>query len=115
MSTVFSVQMKEKNGISIIIPNGYIDAESQEGLEQVFEKVKASGNTKMLFNFSETKKINSTGMSLILYLLQESMNSGIKVHFSNLSRINQKLFSMIGIDEFGEMFHDEADALASFG
>jgi len=114
MSEFFSVEVTRKGDISIILPAGYIDADSIEKLEQAFNEVKDTGDRKLIFNFTNTKKINSTGMSYILAIVQETIDRGIKVSFSNLSRINQKLFSMIGIDEFGKIVSDEQEALISF-
>jgi anti-anti-sigma regulatory factor len=114
MSTLFSVSVIEEKGVSILFPEGYIDEDAVEGFQDAFNQVRASGNTRVLISFKKTRKINSTGMSYILNLLQESINLGIRVRFSDLSRINQKLFSMIGIDEYGEIFPDEAAALDKF-
>lgn len=114
MLNLFTVEIVEEKDITVLIPVGYIDAEAMETLKKAFETVKKTGYKKLLFNFSKTRKINSTGMSQILNILQECTNLEILVRFSNLSRINRKLFSMIGINEFGEIFSDESEALLNF-
>jgi len=114
MTSLFSVAIEHKNDVHIILPEGYIDADAQVGLSEAFQKIKALGATRLLFNFCNTRKINSTGMSQILNILQEAINAGIKVRFSNLSLINYKLFVMIGINEFGEIFTDQEAALQDF-
>lgn len=114
MSSLFSCDVEIIRNVAVISCTGYIDAEAVDGLQGAFRKIKHLHCRKLLFDFEKTKKINSTGMSHILHLLQESSDSGIIVKFSSLSRINEKLFSMIGINEYGEILPDKETALHSF-
>ncbi|MBI2572166.1 MAG: STAS domain-containing protein [Candidatus Schekmanbacteria bacterium] len=98
----------------MLYPNGYIDFEARQSMVPTFHDILAKGGRKILLNFSGVKKINSMGIAGILELIEQATKSSAVVKYSNLSRMNEKLFKMIGLTEYGTVHESEDEALKEF-
>ena len=67
----------------------------------------------VLLDFSKVEYINSSGIALIIQMLIEASNSGQKVSTFGLSQHFTKVFTMVGITKYSQIFPNEVDALAS--
>ena len=54
------------------------------------------------------------GISVILEIIDEANEREATIRYSNLSRMNVKLFKMIGLAEYGEIYSTEEEALDNF-
>ena len=67
----------------------------------------------VLLDFSKVDYINSSGIALIIQMLIGASNSGQKVSTFGLSQHFTKVFTMVGITKYSQIFPNEVDALAS--
>lgn len=67
----------------------------------------------MLLDFSKVDYINSSGIELIIQMLIEASKSGQKVSTFGLSQHFTKVFTMVGITKYSQIFPNEVDALAA--
>jgi len=67
----------------------------------------------VLLDFSKVEYINSSGIALIIQMLIEASNSGQKVSTFGLSQHFTKVFTMVGITKYSQIFPNEVDALAA--
>ena len=100
--------------IVIMKLDGYIDFSAKEILIPHFRKALDDKRYKILINFKNVKKINSMGIAVILEIIDEIIEVGGEIRYSNLNRINRKLFNMIGLTEYGEIFPSDEEALIDF-
>jgi len=114
MTIDFDITVKKVNDIAVVYPAGYIDFEAKEKMIPAFHELLDNKIKRILINFQNVKKINSMGISVILEIIDEANERTAKIRYSNLSRMNVKLFKMIGLAEYGEIFPSEEEALQNF-
>jgi anti-anti-sigma factor len=63
-----------------------------------------------VLNFAGTEYINSAGIAIIISLLTEARASGVSLVISGLSSHYQKIFRMVGLTQYAEVYDtvDEA-------
>lgn len=110
----FDITVKKRDGVAIVYPIGYIDFEAKDKMIPAFQELLDTRFTKILINFENVKKINSMGISVILEIIDEANERNATIRYSNLSRMNVKLFKMIGLAEYGEIYASEEEALTNF-
>lgn len=114
MGIHFDITVKNIDDIAIVYPAGYIDFEAKDIMIPFFSELMENKIKRILINFQNVKKINSMGLSVILEIIDDLKEQHAKIRYSNLSRQNEKLFELIGLTEFGEMYSSEIEALANF-
>ena len=67
----------------------------------------------ILLDFSGVDYINSSGIALVIQLLIEASNSGQKVYAFGLSAHFTKVFTMVGITKYANLYATQAEALAA--
>ena len=67
----------------------------------------------ILLDFTKVDYINSSGIALVIQMLIEAANSGQKVYAFGLSPHFVKVFTMVGITKYAQLFPSEAEALAA--
>lgn len=110
----FEIIVKKVDEVTVVYPAGYIDFEAKDKMIPTFQELLDGNARKILINFKNVKKINSMGISVILEIIDEANEKNAIIRYSNLSRMNVKLFKMIGLAEYGEIYQSEEEALANF-
>jgi anti-sigma B factor antagonist len=67
----------------------------------------------VLLDFSKVDYINSSGIALIIQMLIEASRSGQRVSTFGLSKHFTKVFTMVGITKYSQIFPNESEALAA--
>ena len=65
----------------------------------------------VLLDFTRVDYINSSGIGLIIQLLMEASKTGQKVSAFGLSPHFTKVFTMVGITKYAQLFGSEGEAL----
>ncbi|MBN2381248.1 STAS domain-containing protein [bacterium] len=110
----FDIRSQQIGDVAVVYPTGYIDFEAKEKMVPVFQALFERNIKKILINFKNVKKINSMGISVILEIIDYASEREARIRYSDLSRMNAKLFKMIGLAEYGTIFTSEAEALRDF-
>lgn len=70
--------------------------------------------TKVLLDFTGVDYINSSGIAIIIQMLLEAAKTGTQtIGIFGLSAHFQKVFTMVGINQYAALHKDEATALAA--
>jgi len=67
----------------------------------------------VLLDFTKVDYINSSGIALVIQLLIEASKAGQKVCAFGLSAHFNKVFTMVGIPKYADLFSNQAEALAA--
>lgn len=110
----FEVEYRKEGDVAVLMPSGYVDVDAKEVLVPRFRTILDQGERKILLNFKDVHKINSMGIAAILELIDQACREEAIIKYSNLSRMNVKLFRMIGLTEYGTIYDSEEDALEAF-
>ncbi len=92
---------------------GDIASTSKEAVLGSYQSLPKENTKLVLLDFTKVDYINSSGIALVIQMLIEASISGQKVFAFGLSQHFTKVFTMVGITKYSQIFPNEADALAA--
>ena len=108
------ISISKKNDVSIINLKGDVTAITGEAIEKAYEKVSTEGAKKILLYFDKDGYINSGGIAILIGIASESAKNKQKIRITGLSSHFQKIFNMVGLTKYTEIFPSEDLALKEF-
>ncbi len=107
------IKKEVKNGIAVIYLSGNLLGENANGpvldyLKQQLEE----GNKKVLFNLSDLKFINSTGLGMLMTAIARTRNAGGEMYLCNVPEIMTKILKMMKLDSTFPTAASEQEAVA---
>jgi anti-anti-sigma factor len=114
MSQDIEVSTRTKSEVSIIDIKGDVTATTGEGIEAAYQKVSADGAKKIVLSFDKDSYINSGGIAILIGIAAESREKEQVIRITGLSEHFQKIFKMVGLTKYTEVFPSEEAALEGF-
>ena len=114
MNKDIHVSISQKDEVSILYVKGDITAITGETIEDAYQKVSTAGAKKILLYFDKDGYINSGGIAILIGIASESKKSGQTIRITGLSSHFQKIFNMVGLTKYTEIFPSEELALKGF-
>lgn len=88
--------------------------EAREAVEAAYQRVAASGVRKLVMTFKPDAYISSGGIAVIINIAIAGTKKGQTIRLVQPSEHFQKIFTMVGLRQYVEIFANEGDALAGF-
>jgi anti-anti-sigma factor len=114
MNKEIQVSISQKDDVSILNIQGDVTAISGETIEEAYQKVNTNGAKKILLYFDKDGYINSGGIAILIGIASESRKNEQKIRITGLSAHFQKIFNMVGLTKYTEIFPTEELALKDF-
>jgi anti-anti-sigma factor len=114
MNKDIQVSISQKDDVSILQIKGDVTAMTGESIEEAYQKVSKGGAQKILLYFDKDGYINSGGIAILIGIASESRKNGQTVRLTGLSGHFQKIFNMVGLTKYTEIFQTEELALKNF-
>lgn len=114
MSQDVAVSTRKKNEIVLIGIKGDVTAMTGEHVEHAYQQACAEGARKIVLCFDANGYINSGGIAVVIGIAAESREKGQTIRITGLSPHFQKIFDMVGLTKYTEIFLSEEAALAGF-
>ncbi|MCL1865751.1 MAG: STAS domain-containing protein [Spirochaetes bacterium] len=96
----------------IIFLDGDITLEAKQLLEDTYKEIINQLDAKILiFDFSKTDYINSTGISYFLNILQRHKERGGEFIFTSLSDHIKKVMNIVGLTDYVKVFSTTETAI----
>jgi anti-anti-sigma factor len=99
--------------VAVLRFEGDIASTSKDAVLGVYQALPKSGAALILLDFTKVDYINSSGIALVIQVLIEAANAGQKVSAFGLSAHFTKVFTMVGITKYAQLFASETEALAA--
>jgi anti-anti-sigma factor len=99
--------------IPIIDLYGEINANAEAALNTAFAEASRHKPIAILLSFRSVEYINSTGIALIVGLLAQARDAGIRLLTCGLTDHYVEIFRITRLADFLSIFPDEANALAA--
>lgn len=90
---------------------GDVTAAAETVLTGVYRSAAEEGARLVVLNLAGTEYINSAGIAVIISLLTEARVQGITLTMCGLNPHYQKIFRMVGLTQYAEVFDSEETAL----
>lgn len=114
MSSDKELSVRVKGDVSIIDIKGDVTANTGGPIEEAYQKLSTAGSKKVLLCFDRKSYINSGGIAILIGIVSESRKKGQAVRMTGLSAHFQKIFEMVGLTKYSEIFPSEEAALKGF-
>jgi anti-anti-sigma factor len=101
------------HAVAVLRFEGDIASTSKEAVLGAYQALPKATTKLVLLDFTKVDYINSSGIALVIQLLIEAANSGQKVYAFGLSAHFTKVFTMVGITKYAELFPNEQAAMAA--
>jgi anti-sigma B factor antagonist len=108
-------QITSPHGYPVVVLRfeGDIASTSKDAVLGAYQALSKETARLVLLDFTGVEYINSSGIALIIQLLIEAANSGQKVYAFGLSAHFTKVFTMVGITKYANLYPTQAEALAA--
>ena len=114
MNKDIEILISNKGDVSIINIKGDVTAMTGMRIEDAYQKVSTNGAQKILLYFDKESYINSGGIAILIGITSEGRKNEQKIRMTGLSSHFQKIFDMVGLTKYTEIFPTEELALKDF-
>lgn len=114
MGKDLEISGRQAGDIFILYLAGDLTATAGEQVEEAYRRQSEAGAAKILFHIDRGSYINSGGIAALIGIVAAARQKQQIVRFSGLSDHFQKIFRMVGLTKYAEIFPDEQAALAGF-
>jgi len=96
---------------AVIYAGDYLNKLSGEKIERECRRQLIGGCRALIIDFSDTKLVNSIGISILLGIIDVAEKSGARIVFSEVNNQTVQLFEMLGLTRHVVLAKDEGEAL----
>ena len=114
MSNDIEVTIHDRDDVAIIDIKGDVTAVTGDAIEEAYQEVNLAGATKILLVFDQECYINSGGIAILIGIVPESQDNKQIIRITGLSEHFRKIFDMVGLTRYTDIFPSEAAALQGF-
>jgi anti-anti-sigma regulatory factor len=96
---------------AIVYASDYLNKLTGEKIEHECRRQLDCGCRALIIDFSETRLVNSIGISILLGIIDVAEKSGARIIFSDVNHPTVELFEMLGLTRHVVLAKDEREAL----
>jgi len=96
---------------AVVYASDYLNKLSGEKIERECRRQLNCGCRALVIDFSDTKLVNSIGISILLGIIDVAEKSGAQIVFSDVNNQTVQLFEMLGLTRHVALAKDEREAL----
>ncbi len=96
---------------AVVYASDYLNKLSGEKIERECRRQLNCGCRALVIDFSDTKLVNSIGISILLGIIDVAERSGAQIVFSDVNNQTVQLFEMLGLTRHVALAKDEREAL----
>lgn len=108
------VTTRVEQGVTVIDLKGDVTTFADAKITDAYRIATAGGARNLVLNFRRSDYINSAGIAILIRIVTEVNRAGQKLAMSGLNEHFQKIFKMVGLSQYADIFEDEGQALAAF-
>ena len=98
------VHLEAQGAVTILDIRGDITAFSESALGDAYRKASEQGAGKLLLKIEKEAYINSGGIAVLIQILAQTRRKDQRVAITGISEHFKKIFNMVGITKFADVF-----------
>lgn len=98
---------------AVVYASDYLNKLTGEKIERECRRQLDCGCRALIIDFSDTRLVNSIGISILLGIIDVAEKSGARIVFSEVNNQTIQLFEMLGLTRHVALAKDESEALLS--
>lgn len=111
MDSKLTVKVDKRENYAVLYTDGYINNIGGEELSKQFNLLMDEGFNKIIFNFENSKIINSIGISILIEIIEKTIAEKGHIYFCNLTPVISRTFEIMGLTQYAKVFPKEEDAI----
>ena len=108
------ITQRVEGGVRVIQPDGRIDTQAAEQLDQVLQAAVAGGNDRIVVDMAKVEYISSAGLRSLAAVLVKCRDEGGDMKVAALNERVTRVFNIIGFDLLMSVTDTPEAALAEF-
>ena len=96
---------------AVVYASDYLNKLTGEKIERECRRQLDCGCRALVIDFSDTRLVNSIGISILLGIIDVAEKSGARIAFSDVNNQTVELFEMLGLTRHVVLAKDEREAL----
>ena len=100
---------------AVLRTSGYINSLGAEQIEREIERLIAQRYENFVINFAASPIINSMGLSILIGVIERTIEVQGRLFFSNLTEVNAETMEIMGLTQFAQIVPTEEEARAQLG
>jgi anti-anti-sigma factor len=113
MSEEIQVSIREQKGATVIDLVGDVTTFAEDAINHAYQNASEKGATNIIFNFRENDYINSAGIAILIGVVTEARKKDQKLLMTGLSVHFQKIFRMVGLTQYADLYPNVDEAMAA--
>ena len=105
------IKLEKRGDVTLFDIQGDVTTFSEPFFDEAYKSTSDQGATKILLKFYEDAYINSGGIAVLIQLLADTNKNNQQVAIAGLSKHFQKIFKMVGITKFANIYNSVDEAL----
>lgn len=106
-----TVSTRQREGVAIVDLMGDVTTFAEEKINNAYREITNQGARHVLLNFRQNDYINSAGIAILIGIVTEVNRNNQKLAFSGLSQHFQKIFRMVGLAQYADIYQNEDEAV----
>ncbi len=98
------------NGIPVLAPIGDITMDSEIALEDAFLEIRTNIQDIFVMNMEKVRYVNSTGLKLLIRIIDNNKSSGVETRFCNVASSVLKVMDLVGLMDHAKFFSNLNEA-----
>jgi anti-anti-sigma factor len=98
------VHLEAQGAVTILDIRGDITAFSESALGDAYREASEQGAGKLLLKIEKEAYINSGGIAVLIQILAQTRRNDQRVAITGISEHFKKIFNMVGITKFADVF-----------
>lgn len=111
MPASFQIRTEVEENIPVLHISGEITSESEEVLLGEYDKLEPAQKARVILHFGDTRYINSSGIAILIGIINRANEHKGRVEFAGLSPHFRKVMDIVGLTDFVKVYDSLQDAL----
>ena len=107
------VTTRKLQDVTVIDLKGDVTTFADAKITDAYRAATAAGARRIVLNFRRSDYINSAGIAILIRIVTEVSRAGQKLAMSGLNDHFQKIFRMVGLSQYADIYEDEEQAIAA--
>jgi anti-anti-sigma factor len=115
LSNEFDVELRMVGDAAIIVLRGDVNAAGEEAIREAYATATADDARHILMDLAEADYINTSGIAVLIAIVMEAQRADQKILVYGVSSHYRKIFELVRLPMYVQMYDTEAEALSSVG
>ena len=111
MQEVNEIKLETQDAVTIMDIKGDVTAFSEPFLNEAYQNANSQGASKNLLKFDSNAYINSGGIAVLIQVLAQTRKNDQVIGITGISDHFKKIFHMVGITKFAQIYNSVEDSL----